>query len=491
MTVLDPADIERRRLSYWKRIDDGIFDRWTTDTLMPFQRDGVDWLGRHKRSILADDMGLGKTVQALAAIAGSESYPCLLICKASLLPSMANQIRRWTGEEPYIMDRGNRRACIRAQKTLPRKFLIAHYEGVVKEAEELREFEWASVIVDEATMIKNRSAQRTRAVKSLRAPTIYLLSGTPLMNSPMDLWSLLNMLDSKQWSNYYKFEKRHCILGGWQNRQVIAYRNMPELKTYVRTRMMRRRKDEVLKDLPAKTRIDLMIDLPKWQREIYDRALTEMLVEINSSKTLDIASVLARMTRLKQIAVWPQATLHVDRKEMPGKIEALLDLLEERAEAGQKTLVFSKYVTVINALDKLLLAKLPKLHAGDRYGKRFMFTGAHKDAEEDFQNHVGPAVWMSTIDAGNMGLTLTSADMVVFTDKDWVPAMNEQAEDRAHRIGQKDNVSVVSLIARETIEERIEVVLAKKKDMFNTLIEHDGGVVVNKITLEDVKEILR
>ena len=478
------ADLATRRARYWQRIDDGIFDRETGDRLMPFQREGIEWLGLHPRSILGDDQGLGKTVQALAAVTGADAFPCLLICKASLLRTMQAQVRRWTGEEPYVMDRGNRTACLDAMASQPRKFLIVHYEGVVRELPRLTKIVWQSILVDEATMIKTRSSQRTRAVKSLRAAREHLLSGTPLLNSPLDLWSLLNTLDPNAWPSYWKFEKRYALMGGYLNRQVLGYRNLPELRAHVRMRMVRRRKDEVLKDLPDKTYVDLLVELPGWQRKLYDRARDELVVDLSQTKQLTVASVLARLTRLKQIAVWPQATLHVESTNRPAKIEALMDLIDERINAGQKTLVFSKYRTVIEALDALLAKERPTSL------QRFVFTGAHKDEPEQFQAHAGPAIWMSTIDAGGMGLTLTAADMVVFTDKDWVPAINRQAEDRAHRIGQRANVTIVNLLATETVEERIEKLLTKKSDLFNTLIEKDGGAPVTRITLDDVRGLL-
>jgi SWI/SNF-related matrix-associated actin-dependent regulator of chromatin subfamily A member 5 len=268
-------ELEAKRKKYWERIDATIYDRRTGDTLMAFQREGVDWLGLHPRGILADDMGLGKTVQALASVVGADAFPCLFITQATLRGSMANQVARWTGMQPYVMDTGNRSLSIRQMQTLPRPFYICHYEGVRAEWTELKKIEWKSIIVDEATNIKNRQAQRTKAVKALRAPRITLLTGTPLLNSPLDLWSLLNYLNPTKYSSYYAFEKRYAIMGGWQNKQVMGFKNVPELHMHVQANMKRRRKDEVLKQLRPKTYSDVMLDLPPWQRKIYNKAHDE------------------------------------------------------------------------------------------------------------------------------------------------------------------------------------------------------------------------
>lgn len=490
VSIVQPVsaeELEAKRKAFWDRIDKTVYSRKTGDTLMPFQREGVEWLGLHPRGILADEMGLGKTVQALAAVVGADAFPCLLITQATLRGTMANQIAEWTGMDSYVMDTGNRGLSIRQQLTLPRNFYVCHFEGVRAEWQELKKIEWKSIIVDEATNIKNRQAQRTKAVKSLKAPRITLLSGTPLLNSPLDLWSLLNYLNPTKYSSFWAFQKRYVVMGGWQNKQVMGYRNVPELHMHVQANMIRRRKDEVLKQLKAKTYSDVILDLPKWQRDLYNKAREELVVEITKSKTLSVASALAKLTRLKQISVHPQATLGVESKQEPIKMQALEELLDQRP--GKKTLVFSKYATVAKEV-----AALCRKRKGMEV---FLLTGETKMSERSVMEQrfqalppTQEAVWISTIDAGGMGLTLTAADTVVFLDKDWRPAVNSQAEDRAHRIGQKDNVLVVSLIARDTVEEHIEKVLDKKRDMFNSVVEKDGGVVVSKITIEDIKDLL-
>ena len=487
MTVerVDEAEIEARRVRFWARVDATVKDRKDGYALMPFQKDGIDWLGRRPRAILADDMGLGKTVQALAAVAGAEAFPCLVITRSTLKGMWESQIAQWTGMTSYVMNTGARSAAIRAQKTLPRKFFVSHYEGVRAEAEKLREIEWKSIIIDEATDIKNRSAQRTKAVKSIRAPRIILLSGTPLLNSPLDLWSLLNEINPAAWPSYYKFEKRYAIMGGWMGKQVIGYRNVPELTMALQSVMLRRRKDEVLKDLPPKTYSDVWLELPAWQRKFYEIVKTEVLIEIAKDKTLTVATALAKLTRLKQAATWPQVQLGLDAKEMPVKLDALLEILEERA--GKKTLVFSKSAKVIDAAVKLVKVKRPGAEV-------FALTGQTPQDQRQprvdaFQTSSREAIWFATIDAGGMGLTLTAADTVVFLDKDFRPKINEQAEDRAHRIGQKGNVQVISLIAKDTIEEHIERILDKKRDLFDAIVEKDGGFKAERITMEDLKEL--
>lgn len=482
-----PEELEKRRQSYWNRINTSIYDRKTGDKLMPFQREGVDWLGLHPRGILADEQGLGKTVQALASVVGADAFPCLIVVPATLRGTWERQVERWTGLPSYLMDSKDRKASIRSQISLPKPFFIAHYEAVRAEYLDLKNIEWKSIIVDEATNIKNRSAQRTKAVKALRAPRITLLSGTPLMNSPIDLWSLLNYLNPAKYSSYYSFEKRYAVMGGWNNKQVLGYKNVPELHMHVQANMKRRRKDEVLKQLQPKTYVDVLLDLPKWQRDIYNKAHSELIVEITNDKAITVASALAKLTRLKQISVHPQATLGVENKNTPVKMEALEELLDERQ--GKRTLIFTKYATVANEVTDFCKKR--------KNMKVFTLTGAtamndRGGMEEEFQKlqSTQEAVWISTIDAGGMGLTLTSADCVIFMDKDWVPAKNQQAEDRAHRIGQHDNVLIVSLIARDTVEEKIELTLERKQGLVNSIIEKDGGVTNVKYTIEDIRELL-
>ena len=428
------------------------------------------------------------TVQALASTVGSDAFPCLFITMSTLRGTMAAQVEKWTGLKSYVMDSGNRGASILAQKTLPRPFFIVSYENVRAEADKLRAFEWKSILVDEATCIKNRGAQRTKAVKSIKAPRITLLSGTPLLNSPIDLWSLLNYLDPVKYASYWAFEKKFCIMGGWQNKQIVGYRNVPELKMHVQSKMLRRRKDEVLKDLPPKTYSDVMLNLPAWQRKLYNVAHDDLIIQIKNDKTLTVATALAKMIRLKQLAVSPQWTLGVESKQVPIKLQALDEILDARP--GRRTIIWSMYATVAT--------KLAEHIKQSRKGmKVFLLTGAtpqHRrhEQEAEFQalGSDEDGVWIGTITAGGMGLTLTSADTVIFMDRDWRPKINEQAEDRAHRIGQKDNVNVINLIAQDTVEDHLEKVLLRKRAMFDDIVEKDGGFQNVRLTFDDLKDLL-
>lgn len=468
--------------------------------LYPYQEYGVDFLHNNKRVILADDMGLGKTAQAICAAEKLYCKRILIVCPATLKNIWYNEIKKWVGEEsienvnsPNFTIReqmiknkakytiinyemlGERIKRLKDTREIINKdgtfadapYIITDYnkltlqeEGVIKIDERhlptLKNIKWDMIICDEAHRVKNRNTSSFKALEKIvhdtECPNLFLLTGTPILNRVDELWTLLNLIDKDKYSSFWRFD-----------REFSYYPS--ELKKELEPILLRRLKKDVLTDLPDKQIINYDVVFDSWQHKKYNQMESEMCMETGDGNIIDAVSFLAQLIRLKQIAVSPDL-LNPTTDELRGaKIDSLLEIIEDSGD--NKIVIFSQFSTVIRRLKKKLIS-LGYKTAG--------FTGSdnNKDFRENeinrFQTDDECKIFLTTIKAGGLGITLTAANIAIFTDLEWTPALNAQASDRLHRIGQKDNVTVYNLTARHTIEEYILQVLAEKDALFNSAI---------------------
>ncbi len=445
--------------------------------LRPYQRSGFDFLchlSRHKLGgILADDMGLGKTLQTLVWLSWLKANnrpkrPALVICPASVVHNWRREANRFTPSlSVLIMESGSARHNLRRQ--IPEHDLIVtNYALLRRDLEALQKFSFRVVILDEAQFIKNPDAQITQSVKQLRADQHLALTGTPLENRLLDLWSIVDFIQPGYLGNEQKFREKYEPRGeNAADEQRIARRR---LSARLRPLLLRRMKREVARDLPDRIEQRRDCELGEAQRKLYLAELRrsrEQVMNTVAERGLGRSTihVLAALTRLRQICCHPRL---VGNDSASGKTDTLFELLEPLMAEGQKVLLFSQFVQMLRILEKECAAREIPTH---------ILTGETKDRQQvtqAFQNDPNGAVFLLSLRAAGTGLNLTTASYVILYDPWWNPAVEAQAIDRTHRIGQTDTVNAYRLIAPGTVEEKIWELQQRKAQTIADVLGEQG-----------------
>ena len=458
--------------------------------LRPYQKDGFDFLCHLTQirlgGILADDMGLGKTLQTLTWLAWLQSQnkknhkPSLVICPASVLHNWRREAERFTPHlKVLVLESGAARHGLR--KKIPQHdIIVTNYALLRRDLEELQKFAFRTVILDEAQFIKNPGAQVTQSVKQLKSEHRLALTGTPLENRLLDLWSIVDFVQPGYLGTQEHFLETYEPRGGEnaESAQRIARRR---LSAKLRPLLLRRLKKHVAKDLPDRIEQRRDCELGDEQRKLYlaelrrsrDQVMQVVATQgINKSKM----HVLAALTRLRQICCHPKL---VGNDSASGKTETLFELLDSLVAEGQKVLVFSQFVQMLELLEKECRTRNINTH---------ILTGQTKDRQEvvsAFQSDPNPAVFLLSLRAAGTGLNLTTASYVVLYDPWWNPAVEAQAIDRSHRIGQTQTVNAYRLISPGTVEEKIwELQQSKAQTISDVLGEEGFARSLSKTDLE-------
>ena len=461
--------------------------------LRPYQKDGFDFLCHLTQiklgGILADDMGLGKTLQALAWLAWLKERntknpkPSLVICPASVLHNWQREAERFTpGLKVLVLESGAERHNLRKQ--IPQHDLIVtNYALLRRDLEELQKFAFRAAILDEAQFIKNPGAQVTQSVKQLKSEYRLALTGTPLENRLLDLWSIVDFIQPGYLGNQEQFietyEPRTPVVDETapaeppvrgEKTESVQRIARKRLSARLRPLMLRRLKKHVAKDLPD--RIEQRRDCPLGdeQRKLYLAELRRSRDQImNAVKEQGLNKskmhVLAALTRLRQVCCHPRL---VGSDTASGKTETLFELLDPLIAEGQKVLVFSQFVQMLNLLEK---------ECHDRQIHTHTLTGQTKDRQQvvsAFQADTKPGVFLLSLRAAGTGLNLTNASYVVLYDPWWNPAVEAQAIDRSHRIGQTQTVNAYRLIAPGTVEEKIWELQQSKAQTIADVLGEEG-----------------
>ncbi|MBP9841189.1 MAG: DEAD/DEAH box helicase [Simkaniaceae bacterium] len=460
--------------------------------LRTYQLDGVHWLERLRKmflsGILADDMGLGKTLQAITAITQHRSQgeaPALVVCPTSLLYNWKAECERFNPLLKTLVIDGMphlRKDLIKSVKKYD--IIITSYSLLQKDVEYYQSVVFSYMVLDEAQHIKNRGTRNAKSVKVVKAQHRLILSGTPIENSLDELWSLFDFLMPGFLSSYDRFIEKYVRASGEAYINNIEY-----LKKKVAPFILRRMKSDVLHDLPPVSEITYRCQLTKVQQELYRSyaaSARDELVKLVARDGFDKVQihVLATLTRLKQICCHP--AIFAKEKAEPGdsaKYDMLLDLLQNLIEGGHKTVVFSQYTRMLQILK----------HDLEKWGVKFTYLdGSSKNRLEivnQFNDDPQVLVFLVSLKAGGTGLNLVGADTVIHYDMWWNPAVENQATDRVHRIGQKQTVSVYKLITLSTIEEKIVEMQNRKKGIVKKIVSCDDEAIT-KLTWEDVLELL-
>jgi superfamily II DNA or RNA helicase len=457
--------------------------------LRPYQKDGFDFLCHLTQiklgGILADDMGLGKTLQTLTWLAWlrernkKNPKPSLVICPASVLHNWRREAEKFTpGTKVLVLESGAARHNLRKQ--IPEHdIIVTNYALLRRDLEELQKFPFRAVILDEAQFIKNPGAQVTTAVKQIKSEHRLALTGTPLENRMLDLWSIVDFIQPGYLGSQEDFTEAYEPRGAnAEGEQRIARKR---LSAKLRPLLLRRLKKHVAKDLPD--RIEERMDCPLGdeQRKLYLAELRRsrdqvMKIVQEQGVAKSKMHVLAALTRLRQICCHPQL---VGNGSASGKTETLFELLDPLLSEGQKVLVFSQFVQMLELMEKECRAKQINTH---------ILTGATKNRQEvvqAFQNDPNAGVFLLSLRAAGTGLNLTSSSYVVLYDPWWNPAVEAQAIDRSHRIGQTATVNAYRLIAPGTVEEKIwELQQSKAKTIADVLGEEGFARSLSATDLE-------
>jgi hypothetical protein len=444
-----------------------------TATLRSYQKVGVDWLcflrDAGLGAVLADDMGLGKTLQTLCAVSGR----ALIVCPKSVVHNWEAEARRFRPGLTVSIYQGPRRELDETAD-----LTITTYAILRLDAEHLAAEQWDTVVLDEAQAIKNPDSQVSRAAYALKAHFPVALSGTPLENRLEELWSMFHFSHRGLLSGRSQFRDRYSLPIEQGNKKKLA-----ELREKTKPFILRRLKREVAPELPPRTDMVLEVELEPSERELYTavRAATHKDVIEKLQRGGNVLQALEALLRLRQAACHP-ALVPGQHAETSSKIEALLESLEQVAAEGHKALVFSQWTSLLDLVEPHL----------ERAGLRSVrLDGTTRDRAavvRAFQAEEGPPVMLTSLKAGGTGLNLTAADHVFLLDPWWNPAAEDQAADRAHRIGQERPVLVYRLIAKDTVEEGILALQAKKRALADAALEGRGDAA--GITRADLLALL-
>ena len=468
------------------------------DTLRPYQWQGVAWIHdlfqRGFAGILADEMGLGKTLQVLTWInwqkkQSDKTLPVLVICPSSLVFNWTEEAQRWTPDLRVLPLEGPKRTK-HFEKIKSHDLIITSYALIRRDAEHYRKHEFEALILDEAQHIKNRATQNAQSVKSIRSHHRLVLTGTPMENSVLDLWSIFDFLMPGYLGSARDFKERY--------ENPITQQTHPadtsvldRLKRRVGPFLLRRTKTEVRPDLPDRIDQIAYCELTKEQRSIYQQVMESgraKLLEISGQKQSSGQArmmVLSAILRMRQICC-DARLLDIDEgklKQPSSKLELFLEILDEALDGGHRILVFSQFVKMLTLLRQTLEEREVEYCYLDG-----STTGRGKVVQK-FQNSRIP-VFLISLKAGGTGLNLTGADTVVHFDPWWNPAIEAQATARAHRIGQTQTVTSYKLVARDTIEEKILTLQQRKQDQLDAMLESGNTEGMDGLSWDEIESLL-
>ncbi|MGW0046704.1 DEAD/DEAH box helicase [Nocardia cyriacigeorgica] len=480
-TAIVSAHFARTACTASRAVANELRDTLKAD-LRPYQSRGVSWLraavAEHGGAVLADEMGLGKTVQTIGFLLGRADGPQLVVCPTSLVGNWVHEIQRFAPGLHPVAWRGG------AVEAEAGTVVVAGYPTLRLHGAALREIRWATAVFDEAQALKNPRTQVSKAARSLDAAATVALTGTPVENHLDELWAVLNLVAPRLFGHRTQFRRRFArpIQEGSANAAA-------RLREAIEPVLLARRKDQVAASLPAKIHTDLLCDLTAEQERLYDQLLDRAIDDGFGHGAQRQSRVLAALTGLKQVCNHPGLiTGELDELAgRSGKLDLCTDIVANNLDLGAPTLVFTQY----RKTGELLVR-----HFAEQFGVSApFFHGGLNQAERarivsEFQAADGPPVLILSLRAAGTGLTLTRAADVIHFDRWWNPAVEAQASDRAHRIGQTRTVTVTTLTSGTTVEEHIAA-MQRRKSALTDLGDAAGIAELARLDDDQLIEILR
>jgi superfamily II DNA or RNA helicase len=440
--------------------------------LRDYQVEGFRWLARHARmgtgACLADDMGLGKTLQAIALMLHQRGEgPHLVVCPVSVLAQWAQQIEQFA---PTLRAHGYEGKDRELSGLKAGDVVLCSYGVLLRDAKKLTKVKWAVAVLDEAQAIKNPQSKTARCAYQLQAAMRVATTGTPIENRLSELWSLFAFLNPGLLGTLAAFRRRYEEAGAGRSR----------LRSLIAPFLLRRLKSQVLSELPPRTEITLNVQLGDQERALYEQVRAQAQSELEDGQSLDL---LAHLTRLRQACCHPRLILGQSDLRS-SKLDTLFELLEELQAGNHRALVFSQFTRFLDLVEAQLKERsvtYQRLDGSTPAKERQKRVAAFQEGEGD--------LFLISLKAGGTGLNLTGADYVIHLDPWWNPAVEDQASDRAHRIGQHRPVTIYRLVAEQTLEEKVVRLHGHKRDLAQSVLE--GSDQATPLSVAELRDLLR
>lgn len=459
-------------------------------TLRPYQQTGLRWLWTNISKgfgcCMADDMGLGKTIQVISMILklkeeGKIKKPVLVVCPTTLMGNWMKELEMFSPNLKAAIYHGNERKL-----DLNNDIILTTYAIMRIDIEELKKENWSMLVVDEAQNIKNPDTAQTLAVKSIKSDIRIAMTGTPVENRLTELWSIFDFINRGYLGDLREFQKSYAIPIEKFKENARAFK----LKMSVSPFVLRRLKTDknVITDLPEKLVLNEYCYLSKPQAILYEKTLNEMMEKISGFTGINRrGNIFKLITALKQICNHPYQFLKTGEmnKELSGKLEKCISLVENIIDNGEKTLIFTQYKEMGDILCQVITEEC---NINPLFFHGSLTVAQREKLIEDFQNNPETKVMILSLKAGGTGLNLTSATNVIHYDLWWNPAVEDQATDRTYRIGQNKNVMVHRLVTLGTFEEKIDEMLQSKKHLANMAV-YEGEKIITELSDEEIYEI--
>ena len=483
-------------------------------SLWNFQAIGIDWmntqLDEHGYCMLNDEVGLGKSVQAMAVIKmRKHAKRVLFITTNSGKWAMKKIAHNSIGGKPPMFPTLDLMPVDGTAAARQRQILEGHRVTVVnhemlrvqklgrgKHADEKASFpelieqKWDLVIVDEFHKFKNPDAQQSVGFLRLKTDEMIVMSGTPFINRPEELWTILYKLAPDEWPDDPELFRDSLVYTDKATGKAKAYRSkyVNTVKAFLDDHAIRRRREQVAKDMPQIVSIQKLVELTPEQRRLYDKIRDEFRMELEDGKELRVTNVMAQITRLKQACISPEL---YGGSSKSAKLDELREIVQQLVDNGEKAIVFSEYKTATRIMQRELADFNPAYVDSTVKGIK------RSQQEDKFNEDPDCHLYIGTIRANQEAITLSAATYVIFLDKDWTPLANEQAAGRSAAGGLRGihlpkgaKVFIIELFAKDTIEEAIEELLKEKRNLFNAFIEKDGGKPVSRSVVKDLMRLM-
>jgi SNF2 family DNA or RNA helicase len=483
-------------------------------TLRHYQQEALTWMGNMTKFnfglCLADDMGLGKTIQVIALLCYlKQHYPekpgsVLVVCPTSILFNWYRELKKFAPDLEVMLHYGSSRikdASEIPEILKPHKIILTSYGTLRNDIDLLESIDFSGIIVDESQNIKNYASQQSKAINRLRGQFRICLSGTPIENRLIELWSLFNFLNIGLLGKRKEFQNKYVIpIERFQNKDVVE-----KLRLIIAPFILRRVKSDktVINDLPDKNEMKVIVDLTETQIKLYKELVENTLKEIEdiSSDKKKKGTILALLVKLKQICNHPSQYLKLDMEELEldnnlqefvsqsQKLERMIEMTDEVLSNGEKVLIFTQFTQMGDILKKVLEQKynfeILYFHGGVQENKRREIVDRFQSSDID-----SPPILILSLRAGGTGLNLTQGTTVIHIDRWWNPAVEDQATDRAYRIGQKSVVNVFKFITKGTIEDKIDKLLEEKRELAEMIVESTGESWISDLDDDKLRNLL-
>lgn len=443
-------------------------------TLREYQKKGINWMSTLYEgsfsALLADEMGLGKTIQVIGFLKAKNLKKSLIVVPKTLIYNWEKEFQKYLPKWDISLITGNKKERLEVlKKAYNKNIIITSYSSLVNDYNEYSQFEFESLVIDEAQYIKNPKSKTSQVIKNIKASFFIALSGTPIENDLVELWSIFDFLLPGYLGDLQSFKKKYK-----DNEDIEV------LKKSLSPFIMRRLKKNVLKEIPDKIESVVYVPMDLQQKKLYKHLNDEIK---NIDKKNNNMQILSQITKLRQIAIDPGLVVdeYVNTSQ---KIETCIELVREIMNSKEKVLIFSQYTRFLKKIKKALK---------DEEIKSFYLDGKTKpidrlkDTEKFNKNNI--PVYLISLKVGGIGLNLTSASNVIISDPWWNPAVESQAIDRTHRIGQNKIVNVYSLITKGSIEEKINL-LKNQKQLISSNVLDNKIEEINKMNFDDIIELL-